>query len=277
MKGMIKIDVSRWVQSPQWLSWFLISVAVCLLTYVTNAIVSEVNPGNGWGIVYGTVASLVMVGVVLYAVRRRMLNRDLGNSNVWVQFHLYGGTLFLLLMFMHCGFHLPSGAMNWWLWGLSVWVTLSGFLGLAIQKWIPRILTSGLAVEAMYERVPDLVMQIRDRAEKLIETCTDPIKDLYRKAVAPALAMPQPRMIYYFDITGGIQSRMQQIEYLKQFLSVEERESLDLLKAMFKTKLELDAHYTLQMALRLWLYTHVPLSLVLLLLVGLHLWAVLYY
>jgi cytochrome b subunit of formate dehydrogenase len=39
----------------------------------------------------------------------------------------------------------------------------------------------------------------------------------------------------------------------------------------------LDAHYTLQKALRWWLYLHVPASLMLVLLVGLHVYAVIYY
>jgi hypothetical protein len=110
-----------------------------------------------------------------------------------------------------------------------------------------------------------------------METCTDPVQEFYRKNIAAVLATPQPRLVYYLDITGGIQSRTRQFDYLRRVLVAEEQEKLDRLESMFKTKLELDAHYTLQKALRWWLYTHVPLSIVLLLLVALHLYAVWYY
>jgi hypothetical protein len=95
--------------------------------------------------------------------------------------------------------------------------------------------------------------------------------------VAAALVAPQPRLIYYIDVTGGIQSRVKQFEFLRRVLSANEKETLDKIQDMYKTKLELDAHYSLQRALRWWLYTHVPLSLVLLLMIALHVWAVWYY
>jgi hypothetical protein len=269
--------LSDWVSSPEWLWAFVLATGVCLLVYCVNAIFFEVNAGNVWGIVYGTLASLLMVGAALYAVRRRKQQLKAGRSSTWVQFHVYGGTLFMLLVFMHSGFRLPTGALNWWLWTLSVWVTVSGIVGVALQRWIPRILTSGLSVEAMYERIPEVVGQLRARAEKVVETCSDPVQDFYRRNVSAALAMPQPKLIYYFDITGGIQSRMKQFDYLRKVLSAEEKEKLDDLKSVYRTKLELDAHYTLQKALRWWLYTHVPVSLVLLVLVALHLYAVWYY
>ena len=49
------------------------------------------------------------------------------------------------------------------------------------------------------------------------------------------------------------------------------------LQQLYRAKLELDAHYTLQHVLRGWLVLHVPVSLVLLVLVGLHVFTVLYY
>ena len=52
---------------------------------------------------------------------------------------------------------------------------------------------------------------------------------------------------------------------------------IDLLERDYRTKLEIDAHYTLQRALRWWLWLHVPASLVLLVFVAVHLFTVLYY
>jgi hypothetical protein len=260
---------------------FIIAVAACGLVYLLNALVADLRPSNIWGLSYGTTAAILMVGAALLGLRRRMtkiaLRLRLGGAQIWMQFHLYGGALFLLLVFMHAGFRQPHGILTWWLWFLSIYTTISGIAGVLLQKWIPKILTSGLAIEVVYERIPELIREISKKTEALAQTCTDPVKDFYSKNVAVALAGPQPRLIYCLDITGGIQSRLKQFEYLRGFLPREEKEKLRRLESFYKTKLEIDAHYTLQRLLRWWLYTHVPVSLVLLVLLALHLFAVLYY
>lgn len=269
--------LDRLVQSPAWAGAFVVSLALFGMMYLFNGILAEFNPGNWWGLTYGIASSLLMAGAGLYAVRRRLLKRDVGNSTTWVQFHVYAGTLAGLLVLMHTDFRLPYGLFDWLLWLLSLWVTASGILGVALQRWIPRILASGLSVEAVYERIPELVEQIRMRAEKLAETCTQPVRDFYRADIAPVLIAPEPRLIYYIDVTGGIQSRIRQFDFLRNVLAAGEKEKLDQLRGLFKTKLELDAHFSLQRPLRWWLLTHVPLSLLLLLMIALHIWAVWYY
>jgi hypothetical protein len=275
------LALKKSVESPRWLWTFVIATAVCLLMYLLNAVLDEIRPYNWWGLTYGTLATILMAGAGLYAVRRRMvktaLRWRLGKNQSWLQFHLYGGALALLLTLMHSSFRVPSGALDWWLWLLSIWVTVSGIVGVMLQQWIPKILTSGLVTEVIYERIPDFIAELRGKSEKLLQTCADPVKDFYRKNLAVALADVQPRFIYYFDITGGIQSRLKGFDYLRRFLPAQEKEKLDRLESYYRTKLEIDAHYTLQKTLRWWMYTHVPLSLVLLILIAYHLFAVWYY
>jgi hypothetical protein len=195
---------------------FIIAVCLCASVFILNAAFADLRPSNIWGLTYGTLAAILMVGAALLGLRRRMtkfaLKFGLGGGQAWLQFHLYGGALFLLLMFMHCGFRQPHGVLTWWLWFLSIWVAASGFLGVVLQKWIPRLLTSGLAIEVVYERIPELIDEIGEKAEALIQTATDPVRDFYQKNIALALATPRPRLIYCIDITGGIQTRLRQFE-----------------------------------------------------------------
>jgi hypothetical protein len=273
--------LNKWRDSSSGSRVFVIATIICGLVYFANAIFAEIRPFNIWGLSYGTAAAILLIGAALLALRRRMtrfaLASGLGSARVWQHFHLYGGALFLLLTFMHGGFRQPQGILTWWLWFLSIYVTASGLVGVLLQKWIPKILTSGLAIEVIYERIPELIREISDKANALVQTCAEPVKDFYKNSVALALATPQPRLIYCLDITGGIQSRLKQFEYVRRLLPAGEKEKLNKLEAFYKTKLEIDAHYTLQRLLRWWLLTHVPVSLVLLALLGLHLFAVLYY
>lgn len=281
VKNSSRFQWLKLVQSPSWAAAFIAATVVCLLVYLINVIVSEVNPGNAWGLSYGAAAAVLMLGAAFYGIRRRKMRtasrHKWGKAQSWVQFHIYGGAVFLLLVFMHSGFGLPNGALFWWLWILSVWVTISGILGVVLQKWLPRILASALSIEVVYERIPELIQSIKKNADSLAANCSQPIKDFYRKKIAPSLTAPRSRLIYYVDITGGIQRRLRQFDFLKTLLSGIEREKLIELELMYKSKLEIDAHYTLQKALKTWLYLHLPASIALLVLVVIHLFAAFYY
>ena len=281
LQGFFGARLAHWVDSPFWFRLFVAGVAACGVAYGLNWTLAEVRSYNVWGLTYGALAAILMAGTGFLGVRRRMnrmaLRLGLGRAQPWLQFHIYGGTLAAVLMFMHTGFKIPHGVLTWWLWVLTIVTTASGLLGVFLQKWIPKILSSGLAIEVLYERIPELIVELREKANAVFQTCTVPVKEFYRKEVALALARPQPRFIYYLDITGGIHTRVKQFDYLRSLLPADEKEKLDQLQNFYKTKLEIDAHYTLQRTLRWWLFLHVPLSLVVLVLLGIHLLSVWYY
>lgn len=276
-----RLPFKNWVQSPYWFLAFAVFCSVCIVLYLFNVLTSEVQPYTVWGLSYGIAAATLLLGGATYGIRRRVIKYTkkygAGRTQNWLQFHIYGGTLFLLLVLMHSGFRVPHGALNWWQWLLSIWITVSGLLGVLLQKWIPKLLTSGLSIEVHYDRIPSLIREIKQKAETLIKNCDDPLRNFYHENLALSLVRPEPRLIYYVDITGGIQAQTKQFDYLSRFLSTEEKEKLAQLQMMYKTKLEIDAHYTLQRALRWWLFAHIPVSVVLIILVVIHVYTVLYY
>lgn len=271
----------RRTEAAQWLIGFVIASLVCGLVYSLNLAVSEARSDNVWGLSYGIAATALLLGTALLGVRRRTMNFSsrlgLGRSRSWLYFHIYGGSLFLLLVLMHSSFALPAGWVTWWLWALSLWTVASGFVGLALQQWIPKALASGVSIEVLYERIPGLIDEIRDRADRLVETCSEPVESLYLRRVAPALDGPTRRLAYFFDITGGIDGRVREFGYLGRLLPAEEKEKLGELEELYRSKLEIDAHYTLQQALRWWIYAHAPVSVMLIAFVVLHLFSVLYF
>ncbi|MEE8523486.1 MAG: hypothetical protein V3T72_06105 [Thermoanaerobaculia bacterium] len=271
--GLLRASSWRW-------AWALIAVA-CLVLYLLGFFWWEVRPGTVLGMSYGIAAVALLLGTALYGMRRRMMSVvsrwRLGSAAGWLRFHLYGGGLFLLLVLMHTGFRLPTGTWMWWLWLLSLWTALSGLAGRALQQWIPRVLASGLSVEVNYDRIPELVAEIRGRAERLVADCDPSVQRLYARKIAPALAAPEHRSSFFFDVTGGARSRLKDLDYLAGLLSSAEKEKLREIERLYRAKLEIDAHYTLQRLLRGWLWVHVPPSVVLLALVAVHVFTVLYY
>lgn len=270
-------QITNLVQSPRWFYAFCIGVALCLVAYISNVLLANIHPGNAWGLTYGTTAAVLMLGAALYGVRRRTMRWGIGIAQTWLQFHLYGGALFFLLLLMHTGFKIPSGVITWWLWFLSIWITLTGFLGVWLHKWLPKLLSSGLSIEVLYDRIPELVREIQAKTEGLIASCDEPIREFYQNHLAPALAGPQFNMIYYLDISGGINAQARRFDHLKKIVVGEQKKKVGELEQFYKTKLEIDAHYTLQKALRTWLFLHVPVSILVVLLLVLHVYSVWYY
>jgi len=254
---------------------------LCVSAYIVNALVGDLRPGSVWGITYGSVAMALMFIVGAWGLRRRSMRfssrRGLGSARTWLYIHLYGGGLFVLLMLMHSAFRLPRGPVTGGLWFLSLWTALSGVFGLLLQRWLPKVLTSGLSVEINADRIPELVEEVRTKAESLAAQCSEPVGELYRRRIAPQLEVPRRRFRFFFDITGGGQKRLRELDYLRTLLPPEETARLDGLSRLLETKIEMDAHYTLQSALRWWLYLHVPTSIVLVLFLAAHLFTVFYY
>ena len=263
--------------SPGWWRLFLVGILLCLAAPLVQLTPGVPGDDYAWTVGYGMAAAALLVVALAYGLRRRMPRRGPGALHHWLQGHVYGGTLFLVLLAVHSGGEFPRGPLAWGLWLSSLWVVASGLLGICIQKWIPPALTSALATEVHYDRIPELVVAVRERVESLVAASGDPVRKFHETNLESVLVGPRASLVYFFDITGGIQSRMRRFDYLKRLLEGSDAQRLEEVRTLTRTKLEMDAHYTLQKALRWWLYLHVPVSVLLAVLVGIHIFSVLYY
>ncbi len=271
------VGAPRMVKSVVWWRVFLVGVGVSVAAPVVELALGAPGGAAAWTVGYGAAAATLLGGAMAYAGRRRAPRRGPGASYHWLQFHVYGGTLFLLLVLLHTGLRLPNGVIGWGLWTTAVWVVATGLVGVLIQKWVPTALSSGLTTEVHYDRSPELVAHVRGKVEDLVAVADESVRSFYQTNLAAALAGPQTRLIYFVDITGGIQTRMRHLDHLQQFLGDADRRTVDELRTLLRTKLEMDAQYTLQKALRWWLYAHVPVAVALTVLVAFHVFAVWYY
>lgn len=269
--------IERSVQRPDWLRAFLVSCLVLALLVVVQLAVDEMRADNAWGLFYGAMATVLIFAAAALGIRRRTMRRGFGRAQDWAQLHVYGGTLAFALVLLHAGFRWPGEALTGWLLGLSAWVTLSGLVGVVLRRWIPRVLSSGLATEVLYERIPELSTETAERAREVAAMASPPVRDFFRRNVEPHLGRPKTRWIFFVDVTGGIERRLRAFQFLRDRLSLEDRRRVDELGKLLRTQLELDAHLTLQRPLRWWLWAHVPVSLVLLVSIVVHVATVLYY
>ncbi len=266
-----------WVQSPGWLLVFSSLSLVCIASFFIYSQTQDTQPGSWWGMSYGIAATALMLAAAFLGVRRRRVKNGRIRTQQWVQFHVYGGVLFLLLILLHSGFRWPNDLLTVWLYFIAAWVVLSGLVGVFLQKWIPRSMTGGFQFEALYERIPDLAAELQERAIEAAAPLPMSMRNFCTEYIASIFVQPRFAPAYLFDLGGGIQAQVRKLDYIRKNASLREKRSLSTLEKICRARLELDAHFTLQTVLRKWLYLHIPASLLLIILTALHVFAVIYY
>jgi hypothetical protein len=261
-----------WI-APKRRTWLVVTSAIAAASFGLFAVLawlSPWSPGRFWGLTFGTLASVIFLFDALYPLRRRLLAWPLRTAQDWLQLHIYGGMLACLFVLIHAGFRLPGGAFGWWLLLLTLWTTASGLFGVWLQKWIPTIVTGNLSVEAIYERAPELAGRLRGEADTLVEGTSDVLSQFYRNDVRERLETVRPSWSYVLDPRAGREMRLAGFRDVAAFLTPEEQAKLNDLQVIMVEKLELDAHYSLQRLMRLWIVTHLPASMMLMGLTAVH-------
>jgi hypothetical protein len=247
-----------------------------LLTYAIGSQLAPWNPKRGLGLGFGVLAAVVLGFEMLYAARGPAA-WPLASARHWLQAHVYLGAAFFVAVLVHAGLRWPEGFLGWWLLILSAATTGTGLLGVWLQKWIPASLAEGLRVEAVFERIPDLVLELREEADRLTAGASDVLERFYRNEVRGALSSVQPSWSYLLDVRRGRERALEPFRRMAQFVDEAEQGRVLDLMALFTEKLELDAQYSLQRVLRGWLVLHVPVAGLLMGLVATHIVGWLWY
>lgn len=132
---------------------------------------------SGW-----TLAGFVLV-LTTYNVRKKLSFLPLGSTATWLQLHIYGALLSLVLFAVHVEFRIPNGVFESGLAVLYLLVFLSGVIGLVLSRAIPpRLTTRG--EDVLFERIPIFMKRIRDEVEEAVlgsvaETETTAISEIH--------------------------------------------------------------------------------------------------
>lgn len=229
----------------------------------------------GW--LLGIAAAAALVVVMLYSARRSApANRKLGPTRKYLELHIWGGIAFFALFLLHAGISPPDGALALLLWTFSMWVVITGAIGVALQRSVPKLLEPTSTFEVQLQRIPEFAGQLKERAEAAAATADPRVKSYYEQQLAADMA--QPRMVAaLLRNPRQVRRGAGDIDILRRTLAPEGLKSLDDLRELHATKHELDVHYTLQRILRGWLYLHLPVAITLLGLVVLHVFFVIYF
>lgn len=186
-------------------TWALISAAIMAVATVSYVIYAESTPkgpsgGSLMGLIYGVVGSLMMIYAGLLGGRKQFPFWRLGSAQFWLRGHIWFGTLSFPLILFHAGFGL-GGLLEQILMGFFFIVWLSGFFGLAMQHFMPKLLTSRIGRETFAVQIPYIRKRNRILADKMVSAdCGkipldgDPMqKDLTRLGVFAADIMAKEK------------------------------------------------------------------------------------
>jgi len=212
--------------------------------------------------------------LALYNIRKRLPFLPLGSSTAWLQWHLYIGMATVGVFALHIGAKMPHGPLDLALAVVYLLTVGSGLVGLFLTRTIP-VQLSRVGEEVIYERIPAYRQQVRARARELV------LESVAASGATTLADFYSTRLVDYFEQPRGLGYRlrpttarrralMREMHDIRRYLSDHEQTFCEKLFALVRRKDDLDFHEARQGTLKLWLLVHIGLTVVLVLLAGLH-------
>jgi hypothetical protein len=154
-----------------WAVASLIILAICTVAYVLYAFESPQGPrgGSTIGLTFGVMGFACMIFAALLGARKRVPTWRVGRAQAWMRGHLWLGFLALPLILFHGGFHFGGTLTRVLMWLLIITV-FSGVFGAALQHYIPRVMTSDVPLETIYDEIGRVRALLREEADRAIES-----------------------------------------------------------------------------------------------------------
>jgi hypothetical protein len=221
---------------------------------------------NGWVLLAG------MFVLAIYNIRKKIPFLPLGKSETWLQIHIYLGFFTTLLFLIHLNFQAPYGWFEVTLAWLFVLVSGSGMVGLLFSRVLPRRLTTR-GGEVIFEKIPALRHALKTEAENLalgVDANSPVVAEFYTKRLAGFFFGPKHFWLHLTESRRPVNALLAELDDLRRFASDTERKKIERLATLVRQKDGLDYHRALQLALRLWLFVHIPLTYGLMIFTVLH-------
>jgi len=152
-------------------AWFSLGIfLVSGAAYFVYAVNAPAGPrgGSGMGLAFGIAGFAFMVFAALLGARKRVPTWRLGRAQAWMRGHLWLGLLSLPLILFHGGFHFGGTLTRVLMWLLIITVA-SGLFGAVLQHYVPRLMTSDVPLETIYDEIGNVRRALREEADRAVE------------------------------------------------------------------------------------------------------------
>jgi len=270
----------------------LVLLALSLMIYVLFAVRAPSGPrgGSALGLTFGIAGYALMLYAGLLGARKKVPVWRLGRAQTWMRGHIWLGLLSLPLILFHGGFAFrgPLTAVLMWLFFIVIG---SGVVGALVQHYVPRMMTSRVPMETIYEEIPHVRAQLREEADQLVSTVCGPVdtqrpaegaavsllveieqedrarfREIYLGKVRPFLSDPDAKQLELADPRRTAEV----FESLRRLLVAPVHPVLKDLENICEEEHQLSGQIRIYRWLHAWLLVHVPLSIALLVLGAVH-------
>jgi hypothetical protein len=220
----------------------------------------------------GWILFAAMFVLTFFNARKKLPFLPLGKAETWLQIHIYLGFFTVVRFLIHLDFRAPRGWFEITLACLFAFVSASGVLGLFFSRTLPRRLAMR-GGEVIYEKIPALRHALKTEAENLalgMDAKSPAVAEFYTKRLAPFFDGPKDFWMHLVESRRMVNSLTAELGDLRRFAGETERATFEKLSALVRQKDGLDYHRALQLALKLWLFVHIPLTYGLLIFTALH-------
>jgi len=154
--------------------WALAALAILVsaaVVYFRYAFESPQGPrgGSAIGLTFGVVGFGFMIFAALLGARKRVPTWRVGRAQAWMRGHLWLGFLALPMILFHGGFHFGGTLTRVLMWLLMITI-FSGVFGAALQHYVPRVMTSDVPLETIYDEIGRVRSLLREEADRAVES-----------------------------------------------------------------------------------------------------------
>jgi hypothetical protein len=266
--------------------WMIVTLAlfaVSLGIYILYAVRAPGGPrgGSALGLTFGIAGYALMLYAGLLGARKKVPVWRIGRAQTWMRGHIWLGLLSLPLILFHGGsaFRGPLTAVLMWLFFIVIG---SGVLGALVQHYIPRMMTSRVPMETIYEEIPHVREQLCEEADQLVATVYGAedvstladieqadrahFREIYLGKVRPFLVDPDATQLELADPRRSAEV----FESLRRITVASVHPVLNDLENICEEEYQLSRQVRIYRWLHAWLLVHVPLSIALLALGAIH-------
>jgi len=154
--------------------WAIASLAILAastMIYVLYALHAPQGPrgGGSIGLIFGSIGFAFMLFAAFLGARKRVPTWRIGRAQAWMRGHLWLGFLALPMTLFHGGFHFGGTLTRVLMWLLIITV-FSGVIGAALQHYVPRVMTSDVPLETIYDEIAHVRSLLREEADRAVES-----------------------------------------------------------------------------------------------------------
>ena len=263
--------------------WLKIATILCLVaiaSYLLIDVTPRHNGGSWYGYTMGTIGAVLILWLTLLGLRKRAMTRGRWSLKAWTSAHVYLGLSLIVIGTLHTGFQLGWN-VHTLAYALMMLVILSGIYGITVYAALPQ----GLS-DARSEMTGPQMIDAVNSLDKQIQSAAQPLSDADSEVVLGSLGEDTFGGGVWRRLTGsypkcGNRRALQLMRVRLAETTGREEATVEQVVTLLERKaaaLQRIRNYVQRRALiEIWLYIHVPVTIVLIISLVAHVISVFFY